>query len=187
MKHKINLSLWAGVVLLLLASSLRTFAGYDIFLELDGVEGEATAVGFENQIVVASFSHGITNPATTSVGGGGSVNMPTFTDLTITKSLDKASPLLFLNCAQGKRIATATLTLCRQGPDKPTGFYTIKLADVLITSVRSSGSSGGDSRPTETVTLNFTTIDCKYVPQNPDGSPGTPVEFRWDLTTSKTT
>src|SRR6185437_10203149 len=113
MNHKINLSLWAGIVLLLLASSLRTFAGYSVFLKLDGIEGEATNSDYENQIVVTSFSQGMTNSVSTVVGGPGA-SKPTFTDLTITKSLDKASPLLLLNCAQGKTIQTAILTLCEQ-------------------------------------------------------------------------
>jgi type VI secretion system secreted protein Hcp len=185
MKHTIKFSLWAGVILLLLSSSLRTFAAYSIFLQLDGTPGEATASGFEDQIVVTSFSHGVSTTVTTNPTGGPGASEPTFTDLTISKSLDKASPLLYLNCAQGKVIKTATLTLCQQDEDKTTVFYTIKLGQVLVTSVRSSGNSGGDSRPTETITLNFSTIDCKYVPQNSDGTAGTPVEFKWNLTTNK--
>ena len=185
MKHTIKFSLWAGVILLLLSSSLRTFAAYSIFLRLDGIEGEATNSDFENQIVVTSFSHGMSILAPTGGSSGPGTSKPTFTDLTITKSLDKASPLLYLNCAQGKVIKTATLTLCQQDEDKTTVFYTIKLGQVLVTSVRSSGNSGGDSRPTETITLNFSTIDCKYVPQNSDGTAGTPVEFKWNLTTNK--
>lgn len=183
MKHTIKLSLWAGVALLLLASPLRTLAAYSIFLKLDGIEGEATASGFEKQITVTSFSHGITTPAAPA-GGGGTTSKPTFTDLTITKSLDKATPLLCLNCAQGKNIASATLTLCKQDQDKTTVFYTIKLSQVLITSVQSGGGSG-DTRPSETITLNFSAINCKYVPQNPDGTAGTPVEFSWNLATNK--
>ena len=186
MKHKINLSLWAGVVLLLLASSLRTFAGYSIFLKLDGIEGEATASGFEKQIVVTSFSHGMASQVTTTGTGGAGAVKATFTDLNITKSLDKASPLLYLNCVQGKVIKTATLTLCNQAQDKTTVFYTIKLSNVLVTSAQ-TGVGSGDVQPSETITLNFSAIDCKYVLQNPDGSPGTPVEFSWNLATNKTT
>src|SRR4026207_678260 len=102
-------------ILLLVAcvlwTALSAQAAFDAFLKLDGVPGEATATGHKDEIVIDSFSMGITRPAPTG-GGGTQTGRPQFTDISFSHRLDKASPILMLRCAQGTHIPTAVLT-CR--------------------------------------------------------------------------
>lgn len=165
------------IVLLLLACALSgaisARAAFDCFLKLEGVPGESTHVDHRDEIVIESFSMGI-------AGAPGSAGGPQFSDLSLTKYLDKASPLLMLKCAQGAPIPMAVLTCKSAGGDKPVNFYVIRLKNVFVTSVSAGGAAGGD-RPTESFSLNFSEIEWEYVPILPTGAPGTPVRTSWDL------
>jgi len=151
-------------------------AAFDAFLKLEGVPGEATATGHKDEIVIESFSMGVSRPAPT---GGTQTGRPQFTDISFSHSLDKASPLLMLRCAQGTHIPTAVLT-CQTVGARQDVFYVIRLTDVVVTSVSINGTSGGD-RPTETFSLNYATIEWEYFPQLPTGGVGPSVRATWNL------
>ena len=72
--------------------------------------------------------------------------------ITVTKTLDQASPQLFNACATGKHLQTGSL--------KPSATEEIELKDVVVTSWAESGDSNGNV--TESVTLNFSKIEYKY-------------------------
>jgi type VI secretion system secreted protein Hcp len=57
---------------------------------------------------------------------------------------------------------------------------TIKMQEVLITSV-STGGSGGDDRLTENVSLNFAKVKVEYLPQEAKGGKGNMIPFSWDI------
>jgi len=156
----------------------RGFAAFDMFLKLDGVEGESIDAKHPKEIEALSFSQGLSTPPPLPGGGGG--GKASFSDFNITKLVDKSTPILFLKCAQGAHIEEALLVL-RQSGANGFEFYKIKLTDVLITSVQTSGSSGGDNRPTESISLNFTKIEWTYVPQKADGTADTPVVTTWNV------
>src|SRR4051812_18916423 len=72
-------------------------ASAKVFLELPGVPGESTAAGFEKQIELNSFQLGLSNPVqmgTEKVRGKAS-----FSEIVVTKRLDKSSPTLMLRTA----------------------------------------------------------------------------------------
>jgi type VI secretion system secreted protein Hcp len=52
---------------------------------------------------------------TASSAGGASAERSDVSDFTITKLLDKSSPLLALACAEGRHIDTIAIELCRAG------------------------------------------------------------------------
>src|SRR5919204_3081422 len=72
-------------------------ASAKIFLELDGIQGESTAVGFENQIELGSLQLGV----------GRNSKGASFSDVSVTKQLDKSSPELMLRAANGITIPSA--------------------------------------------------------------------------------
>jgi type VI secretion system secreted protein Hcp len=76
---------------------------FDVFLKLDGIQGESTVKGHEGEIELDSFSFGLTNPA----AGG----RPVFQDFRFTSKVGKHTPQLFLACAQGAKIRTGLFTL----------------------------------------------------------------------------
>lgn len=166
----------------------RSLAAVDMFLKLvdsggQVIEGESTDKQHAKEIVALSFSQGVSVPISAPVGGGGgTAGKPSFSDIAITKITDKATPLLYLSAAQGEHLQQAVLTVRNSGAT-PFEFYRITLTDVIISSVQTSGSSGGE-RPTESISLNFTRIEWRYIPQNPDGSAGTPIVKTWNLATN---
>jgi type VI secretion system secreted protein Hcp len=158
----------------------RGLAAFDVFLKLEGIEGESTDSKHPKEIEVLSFSHGVSTPAPLPGGGGGKAS---FSDINITKVVDKSTPTLYLKCAQGTHIKEALLVLRKSG-ESGFEFYKIRLTDVLITSVQTSGSSGGDNRPVESISLNFAKIEWTYIPQKADGSADAPIVTSWNLATN---
>jgi len=146
----------------------------DIFLKLDDVKGESTDKSHKDEIDIMSFSWGMAQSGTTHMGGGGGAGKVSVQDISITKFHDKASPLLSIACCTGKHYKQGLITFRKAG-EKPLEYLKLKLEEVMITSV-SHGGSGGDDRPTETVTLNFAKFTHTYTPQKPDGSGDAPVE-----------
>ena len=158
----------------------------DILVEIDGITGESTDTTHPGTIATSSFQFGAANPTSPAIGGGSGPGKVSFTDITFTKSLDKASPALYLACAKGNRLKKATFYVRptrRTSP--PVEFYRIILEDVIVTSVQTSGSSG-DDRPAESVSLAFAKIEFNYYEARPDGSlTTTPVKATWDITANR--
>ena len=95
----------------------------DYYLKIDTIDGESTTLGHEKDMQVLSWSFGASNPVST--GGGMSTGKVHFQDFHITKSIDKASPKLFLSCAGGKHLPKATLEVARPSAGgKPVTYLT---------------------------------------------------------------
>ena len=58
--------------------------------------------------------------------------------------------------------------------------------DIIITGVTHSGAAGQPDTGSEMVTLSFAKVDFEYKPQNPNGSLGAGVSFKFDLKANKT-
>jgi type VI secretion system secreted protein Hcp len=139
-----------------LALAASALAGSDMFLKIEGVEGEVTSAGNQGAVAVASWSFGASNP--TSVGSSGMsagrMAAPGAAEpksgsgsVTLTKTYDKASPVLAKHCASGKHIASAQLTRCADGACK-----TYELQDVVISSVTIRNEGGA---ATEQLSLRY--------------------------------
>jgi type VI secretion system secreted protein Hcp len=86
----------------------------------------------------------------------------------LVKSLDKASPILFVEAAAGAAHDRVILRVTQPGSDgKEIIYYELVLDDVFVSSY--SVSSGGE-RPTESVALNFARIEVSYSAIRPDGT-----------------
>lgn len=149
-------------------------AAVDFLLEIDGIEGESA----QGEIEILSWSWGATN-SSSAVGGGTGTGKANFQDLTIVKSVDKASPKLMLYCAQGRHIPSATLTVRR---DRDT-FMKLEMSNVLISSFKMSGDRASGT-PTNEVRLRFSRVVITQFVKNADG---TTSEFKagYDLATNK--
>ena len=154
---------------------------FDAFLKLDGIFGDSTDAQHKDEIVVSSFSWGVSQTTSSSGGGGGGgkTGKVSFQDMHITSRIHKASPDIFLRCVTGKHINEALLTLRKAG-ERGLEFVKIKLTDVLVSSYLSAGDTGDDA-PAEEISLNFAQIKYEYFPQGPDGKPGTPSTASWNL------
>jgi type VI secretion system secreted protein Hcp len=153
-------------------------AATDYFLKIDGIDGESQKDKHTNEIELLSFSWGEANSGTFAYGGGGGAGKVNMQDFSFMKVMDKASPGLFLACANGEHIKTAKLTARKAGKNQQ-DFLKITFSDLLISSYQTSGSGGGDVVPTESVAINFAKIEFEYAEQKADGTlkPSTPLGF----------
>ena len=101
-------------------------------------------------------------------------------DFTFTARTSKASPQLFMHCAQGKHIKQAFLTARKAGGSQQE-YLKIKLNDVLVSSYAFGGGED-DAEPHDSFSLEFAKISYDYAPQKTDGSLDAPVHGGWDLT-----
>jgi type VI secretion system secreted protein Hcp len=161
---------------------------FDAFLKIDGIPGESTDDKHKDWIEILSYSMGVTQPTSgsASTGGGATSERAHFTDFSIVKALDKASPKIALACADGTHIKEATVELCRAGGDK-VKYMEYKMANCIISSFRPGGSAhGGETLPLEEVSFNYGKIEWTYTQQKrADGSGGGQVAAGWNLEANK--
>ena len=158
---------------------------FDTYVELTGIEGEATAKNFEKKIEIFSFSWGASSPVTIGSGSSGiSASRVSISSFNVMKKTDVASPKLFKACCTGDHVDKMTVSMRKQtgaaGGQEVFLIYTFN--EVMVESIQWSGSSGGDDTPTESVSFAFAKVTVEYKTQGKDGKlvAGTPVV--WDVT-----
>ena len=101
-------------------------------------------------------------------------------DFHFVMKVNKASPKLFLACANGEHIPDAVLT-CRKAGKEQQEFLKYKFYDLLISSYNTGGSSAGDVVPTEQISFNFSKIEIEYAAQKKDGTLDGAIKAGYDL------
>lgn len=167
------------LIMLLIAPACQA-QQYNVFLRVSGISGEATATNHVGDIVATSFSFAGTMPIT----GMGDAGVPTvgrvaFSELSVSKFVDKASPALMYNLATGRILPTVTLYVQSMNNGKSVDFYIITLSTVIVTGL--SASEGLNARPAEVVNFTFGQIQMQYVAVNSDGSTGSSVNSCWNM------
>jgi type VI secretion system secreted protein Hcp len=152
----------------------------DMFLKIDGVQGESRDKAHGKEIDVLAWSWGVSNSGSAHQGGGAGAGKVNVRDVSVTKYVDSSSPKLLLNCCEGTHYATALLTIRKAGGTSPVEYVKIKMEEVMITSVSTGGTDSKD-RLTETVSLNFAKVSLDYTPQDAKGAPGTVIPFGWNI------
>lgn len=144
-------------------------AAVDMFLKIDGIEGESRDQKHKGEIEVMSYSWGLSNSVSPG-GGGGSTGKVTLSDFQFVKVIDKASPVLMQKCCEGQSLPAVQLTLASAGGGAKGGgqqdFFKIKLTDAIITSYQTGGSSGGGSIPVESISFSFSSVDISAADRN---------------------
>ncbi len=153
----------------------------DMFLKLAGCKGEAQDKSHKEEIDVLAWSWGMSQSGTMHTGGGGGGGKVSVQDITLTKYIDKSSPVLMQYCSVGKQFTDAVLTVRKAGGDNALEYLVLTMKDVIVTSL-STGGSGGEDRLTENVSLNFSQYKVEYQQQKPDGSPeGGKIPWEFDI------
>ena len=154
------------------------------FLKIDGVQGESIDSTHKNEIEVMAYHWGCSQSVTGTVSSVGNISgqRVNMDSLTVTKKLDKASPLLAQNCCAGKLFPSVVLTLHRADGNKEK-YMEYKLTNAMIASVHVGGSAQGEGGvPTEEVGFAFTKIEWVYTKVGADGKPAGNTPGTWDLT-----
>lgn len=172
-KHWFARCLIASATSLALAAPLAAGAAVDMFLKIDGIQGEAIAKGHEKEIDVLSWSWGVSRGAADALAR--TKPSACVSDMHFAKLFDAASPSLMANVVSGMTIPGATLAVRKAGVvGGGQDYLIIVMKDIIVTSVQDSGSSG--DVPLETIALRFSSAKVTYKMQKPDGSFGNAIE-----------
>lgn len=157
----------------------------DMFLKLEGIDGESMDAGHTDEIDVLSWSWGASNSGTMHIARGGGAGKVSVQDINVVKYVDKASTAIIQAVAVGKHVPSATLTVRKAGGDEPVEYLVIEMKSVLISSWQTGGSQG-EERLTESVTLNFEEFKTTYTPQDNDGTALASVDFGYNIAKNET-
>jgi type VI secretion system secreted protein Hcp len=139
---------------LLLAS--EAVAASDVFIKIDGIDGESTAQGHEKWIQAFHFSETWRGGAVaTTTGGGAGGGKPTLGPLVFTQEHGASSVQLLKALLQGAHIKNATVEFVEtSGEGKSLTFYTITLTDVVVAAISEKTVDGG-GRVVDEVQLTY--------------------------------
>ena len=129
--------------------------------------GEVKAKGYEGWIQLQSAQLGTNRNITTSTGRGTNreASAPAIQEVVITKLQDSVSTALYRETlgGEGKLIVIAFVK------EDGTSYTTIVMQNTMISSYSVSGHGGvTDSRPTESLSINFTKMTFEMSPTSPD-------------------
>ncbi|MFL5331572.1 MAG: Hcp family type VI secretion system effector [Gemmataceae bacterium] len=151
-------------------------------MQFEGVKGEVTAPGYIGWIELYSAQMGtnrrVTNP--TGRGTNRESNVPSVSEIVVTKPQDNASTGLFQASLRGEGKKVKIVFTKKEGKVE-TSYMEIELEGTMVSNYNVSGHGGDDQRkPMESLSLNFTQIKFKTTgPVNPDADK--PERAQWDL------
>ena len=131
----------------------------NVFLNLNDkeIKGTATVSGHEEEMVLKSFAFDVTQSGEWEKDKDKTSRVTGFSDLTVRKDVDTASPSLAEACSRKTQYDKAEIT-CLAGE---AAYYVITLAKVIISSVAVDMTSG-NARPSEKVTFCYQKATWKY-------------------------
>jgi type VI secretion system secreted protein Hcp len=151
----------------------------EVFLKVDGVDGESEDRVHAGEIQLISFSFGADQPGYASVGGGLGAGKVDVHNLVVVKYVDKSSPKLFVACCTGQHTPTATLTV-RKANAGDQDCIALVLTDVIVSSHQVMGAVE-NVMPTEQVSFNFVKIEFQYQQIKADGTASGTIKSGYDL------
>jgi type VI secretion system secreted protein Hcp len=130
-----------------------------IYMQFEGVKGPIQRKGFEGGLIeLESAQLGTHRHITNATGQGANreANVPSTSEITITKLQDSASTALFRESLGGTGRKVTILFVKEDG----TIYMKLTLENTMISSYNLSGHGGGTSgKPLESLNLNFTSIE----------------------------
>ena len=147
-------------------------AAVDMFLKIDGIDGEAVDEAHSDWIDVLSVEWGaMRTPPRVNLARPQRDAMRKrpgrvkYGDITLTKSYEKSSPKLAEACAKGTHIPKVSLEWTTSEADG-SRYMRVELQDVTISSY---GIDATGDRPMESISLNYAKVKTTYIPQDERG------------------
>ncbi len=154
-----------------------------IYMKYDGIDGDVTAEGHEKWIELNSFQWGVGRGISSPTGGSADreSSAPSVSEIAVTKALDIATTKLLDEALQGEG-KTVVIDFCKTDKGKLETYMSYKLADVMVSGY--SISSGGD-RPSESLSLNFTKVEYKFLQMDKANKGAGSASVTYDLAKAK--
>lgn len=157
---------------------------FNAFVNFGDIKGESTDKDHKDWVMITGYSQSVTQPpsVTQKSAGGRSAEAATFSEFTVTKLMDAATPKLFEAACKGTHLKEVTIDLLRAGGDSPVKYMEIKLKEVMISGVIHHGDPTGESQfPTETINMTYGAVEYTYTKQKPDGTASGNVAAKWNV------
>ena len=145
----------------------------------DEIKGNVSTKGHENWIELNSLQFGVGRGIAMAVGRQTEreASLPSVSEVTVTKAMDDSSPYLFQESLVGEG-KTATIHVVKTAKGQPELVLEYILTATMISGY--SVSSGGDA-PSESLSLNFTKVEMKYVQWDEGHKKASQVPVSFDL------
>ena len=150
-----------------------------VFLRIHGVDGESTDPDHPGWIDVASFTYGLSRPPTDPTAIDGPPQPANHRGLSIVKSADRATGLLYVHCNSGQPIKEAVLEVL-QTTEHGISVQEYRLQDVNVTTIQTSGATRPGTRAIEHVTLHYGSVRWTHAQLDPvTGSVISEIAMQW--------
>ena len=156
-----------------------------IYLEIEGIEGNVTSKGFEKMIEVSSFNWGVGRAISQNTGrmANREASRPSISEITVTKVVDKATPLLIQESTVGTKGKKVLIHFVTTGGDQLEEFLSYTLEDTLISSYSIGASSDGE--PGETLSLSFSQFEVAFTEAGETNARSGKGRFGYDIAQAK--
>src|SRR5437667_2256484 len=148
-------------------------AAVDYFLKIVGIpKGESPDneyKGSDGWIQIESWSFGASQGGTMAYGGGGGAGKVAMQDFHFVMKTNKASPKLFLACANGEHFPSATV-VARKAGKTPQTFLKWKFSDCLVSSFQTGGSGREEEMSVHQVSQDLAWLQLEYKEKKADGA-----------------
>src|ERR1017187_10719340 len=151
----------------------------DYFLKLDGIQGESPDKTHKLEMEIESFSWGELNAGAAAQNSGMGAGKVQMQDFHFVMRVNKASPKLFLACANGDHIKSGILTCRKAGKDQQE-YLKYTFTDLLISSFQIGGT---EDQPVEQISFNYTQVQMDYKEQKADGTLSGAISAKYNVKT----
>lgn len=154
-----------------------------ILMKLGKIKGLSQIDGHKDWVEVDSVQFGVGRAISiASSGADRDTSNPSFSEVTVNKSMDISSPDIFAEATAGKASEKCELHWVQTSGTDAKGQVYLKL-DLVEPLVSSYSVSSAGERPSESFSLNYTKIEYQYDSYSgKEKKTGTPK--KWDLVTN---
>ena len=154
-----------------------------IYMNYNNIPGDTTAQKHEKWIELSSFQWGVGRGISSPTGGSADreSSAPSVSEITVSHTTDMSSNKLLNEALQGEG-QKVVIDFCKTEKGQLEVYMQYTLTDCMISGF--SLSSGGD-RPQESLSLNFTKIESKFIGMDETGKLGSPDTVTYDIGKAK--
>lgn len=153
------------------------------YLLLQDIKGNVQSKNHGDWIAINSLDFTISRHMNTLPGQifDRELSRPNISEIIMEKYIDVSSALLFQYACSAKLIKNATIDLCQTNHNDQ-AYTQIKLHNIVVTYFElNSANEQQQSRPTETIKLNFDQIEIRYTPFDKNNKAASPISAGFNL------
>lgn len=156
------------------------------FFYIDGITGEVSDASYKGFLDIILWNMGVSRAITsnTSTQGDRESSNAEIKDLQIIRSMDKATPYLFMEacCGRGKDMKIVQTKTGVGNGSSPFVEYTLKNA--IVSDYKVEAIADAIARPRERLTISFVDLEVKYTPYDEDGNAEAPIAVGFNTATN---